>query len=96
MKTCLELIVFKVHEDKIEDFLKSRDPVKKDVSAMDGFVSYKTMHSVKDPTLYMDYVEWESKEKALKAFEAFQSLPSAGPLMAAIKELVIADHFFEI
>ncbi len=91
-KECVEIVLYVVHEGKLDAFLEARKKIMNEVKRFKGFISATTLRSSQDPNTFLDYLVWDNLEHAQKAFESFPGLPSAKAFMEAIKEVKFSDH----
>lgn len=91
-KECIEIVVYTIHPEKISQFLAAREQILKEVKRFEGFISAITLRSTREESTFLDYFVWEGLEQAKKAFDQFQTLPSAKAFMESIQEIKFSDH----
>jgi hypothetical protein len=90
--TCWEIVVYRVAEEKFDEFLGIRDEIYDSLRKQPGFISAETFSSVRQRETLVDMLQWETPEDAVRAFEQFKSIPSAKDFMATIRQVLFSDH----
>jgi len=70
-----EVVVYKVKEEKFQDFLQQQPIAHNTIKLFPGFKSLHTLRSTESPNTFVDYCEWESHEAAVKANELAMNAP---------------------
>jgi len=90
--TIIELVVYKLKVNAVENFDQIQSQVKDELRKFPGFVSFKSTSSLDDKTVHVDYVEWKSVEQAKKAAEQVMEIEQCKPLMDSIEEIIYMGH----
>jgi hypothetical protein len=90
--TCWEIVVYRVAEEKFDEFLGIRNEIFDSIRKQPGFISAETFSSVRQRETLVDMLQWETPEDAARAFEQFKSIPSAKDFMATIRQVFFSDH----
>jgi len=70
-----EVVVYKVKEEKLQDFLKQQPLAHNTIRQFKGFKSLHSLRSMESPNTFVDYCEWESHDDAVKANEEAMNRP---------------------
>ena len=89
---CWEIVVYRVEEEKFNEFLAIRNQIYDSLRKQPGFISAETYSSVREKETLVDMLQWETTEDAAKAFEQFRSIPSAKDFMSTIRQILFSDH----
>ncbi len=96
-KNVLELVVYKIKDDKIDHYSVSGiEKFRAFIQQFDGLVKVQTYTSNKEKGVFMDLVEWEGMSCALKAAEAFKEIekdPQHADMLSVFEEVKLFDHF---
>lgn len=96
-KNVLELVVYKIKDDKIDDYAgKGIEEFRSFIHQFDGLVKTQTYISDKEKGVFMDLVEWKSRNEALRAAEAFKELEKDSQyaeMLGVFEEVKLFDHF---
>lgn len=96
-KNVLELVVYKIVDDKIDHYSeKGIEEFRTFINQFDGLVKVQTYTSDKEKGVFTDLVEWESMDHALKAAEAFKKLekdPKYAEMLSVFEEIKLFDRF---
>lgn len=93
MSKAIEMIVYKVKADKVNNKALLVETVNDIVKKFDGFVARTVHQDEKDETIFMDYVTWESLEQAHAAMKKMEQTPEIMPFMQAIEKIEVMKHF---
>ncbi len=89
---CWEIVIYRVEEEKFNEFLEIRNQIYDSLRQQPGFISAETYSSVRQKETLVDMLQWESAEDATRAFEQFRSIPSAKNFMSTIRQILFSDH----
>ncbi|HAA16059.1 MAG TPA: hypothetical protein DCE41_31880 [Cytophagales bacterium] len=89
----IEVVVYQVKPEAVNTPSVLTTEVNAIISQMEGFVSRSTLQSSEDPTLLMDYVEWESLAAAKAAMEKAQSMPELATFFQSTTKIESMHHF---
>lgn len=92
-KTVVELVMYKVRPESVENHALLIDQVNDAVSKFPGFQSREVHQHPEDPHLFVDYVKWDSLEQAQEAAAHMPKIEALSPFMAAIEEVKSMQHF---
>ena len=96
-KNVFELVVYKIKDDKIDYYAgKGIEEFRSFIQQFNGLVKTQTYTSDKEKGVFMDLVEWESRNEALKAAEALKKLekdPQYAEMLGVFEEVKLFDHF---
>jgi hypothetical protein len=95
--TIAELVVYKIKENKIAHYKGDGiNEFRTFINQFEGLISVKTHTSMKEEGVFMDLVEWESMDHALKAAEAFKQIekdPKYAEMLGVFEEIKLFDHY---
>lgn len=81
----IEFVTFKLNKTATVDaFLEESQKLSAWVKEMPGFISRRM--SVDSEGIWIDHVEWNTREDALAATKAFAHMPELGPFMSMIDQ----------
>ena len=93
MAKAIEMVVYKVKTEKVNDKILLVETVNNIIKNFDGFISRTVHQDEKDPAIFMDYVTWESLEQAHTAMKTMEQTPEIMPFMQAIERVEVMKHF---
>ncbi|MEO1050369.1 MAG: antibiotic biosynthesis monooxygenase family protein [Bacteroidota bacterium] len=89
----LEMVVYKIKSDVVPRYQEILEQARAEVSKFEGFIGYRTFRSSKDKGVFMDLVEWESLDLAMKAANQLESKEEFKPFLSAFESITIMEHF---
>ena len=89
----MELVVYKIKADKMENFPTILESLRTELSKMKGFISYSTYLSNKTERKFIDFVLWDTIENALDGAKLFSKLPEMKPFAECFEENILFEHF---
>ncbi|MEM7548247.1 MAG: GyrI-like domain-containing protein [Bacteroidota bacterium] len=92
-QTVLEVVLYKIKTESVENFENIKTSVRKLISEYPGFVSWKSLSSVKEDRLVLDLVEWKSLDYATNAATKVENDVRFIPFMNTTEEIRFMDHF---
>ncbi len=93
--TILEIVSYRVKPTHLSNLAERQAAAHRELMAMKGFISYKTMKSTKEGNTFVDIVEWDSLAEAKAAAEEVTKSQGFQQLMEAIEEMTGFDHLQE-
>ncbi len=94
--TCLEVVIYQVKPDMIDQFCNLRNRVIAEMAQLDGFIREETHGSVESPTLFVDTLTWRDQSSALEAYARFNNLDGAAEFLACIQNVTFSGHFLPL
>lgn len=88
-----EVAVYKVKEEKLQQFLQQQPAAHGIISKFKGFKSLQSLRSVDNPNTFVDYCEWESHEDAVRANEQAATMPELQIFFELGDGLVTFGHY---
>ncbi len=76
-----EIIVYKIKEERLEDFLKIKDQVLKESASLDGLLSATTSKILSDEYTFADTMIWDDIGSSKKSSETFPKIPVAAKFL---------------
>jgi len=95
MPKCIEIIVYSVKQEKIEEFKSIKDELIKEAHSLEGLISSNTLRSAEDKYLFVDKMEWGSVQHAKAGLEGFKKLPTTEKFMALLDGPPVYANKFE-
>ena len=89
----MEVVVYKIKARREPEFLELSGWIRKEMSALPGFVSAETLRSVDEVDTYTDVWIWESIDLARSAHEKFASLRHAKKFMNVVEHVIHSSHY---
>lgn len=87
----VEVVLYRVSDTANLNFITKE--VNQEIANFDGFISRQVFQSFKDENLLLDWVVWESLEKAEKAAQELPQKESLVPFMQSITKVESFEHF---
>ena len=78
-KNAVELVVYLVKKDKVNQFPTILDSVRTEITKISWFISYSTYISDKEQRKFRDIVSWNSIERAVEGAKLFSALSEMKP-----------------
>jgi len=78
-KNAVELVVYLVKKDKVNQFPTILDSVRTEITKISWFISYSTYISDKEQWKFRDIVSWNSIERAVEGAKLFSALSEMKP-----------------
>ena len=92
----IELTVYEVCEEAKDNWELIDHDVTQKIGKMDGFISRRVHQSAHNPTIFMDYVMWESLEHARQATLQVDEMIEFQPFFSIINEVKSIKRFLLI
>lgn len=70
-----EVAVYRVQEEKLQEFLQHQPAAHAVIKNFHGFKSLRSLRSLDAPNTFVDYCEWESHDDAVRANERAMNTP---------------------
>ncbi|NCN10702.1 MAG: hypothetical protein GW938_12750 [Leptospira sp.] len=87
-----EVAIYKIKSDQIPNTQKFIRIVDEFLAKRKGFLSINRMQDIDDPSVYIDIVNWQSKEDAESAAKAAESETSMLPFFEATEKVIYFGH----
>ncbi len=95
MPKCIEIIVYSVKPEKVDEFKSIKDTLIKEAYLLNGLISSTTSKSIESDHIFLDKMKWESPSYAQSGFENFKKLPTTGKFMALLDGPPVYSGRFE-
>lgn len=91
--TVFEVAVYKVKEEKLQQFLQHQPVAHGIIKKFKGFKSLQSLRAIDAPDTFVDYCEWESHEDAVLANEQASKMPELQIFFELGNGLITFGHY---
>lgn len=90
-----EVVLYQLKADSVMEYKAIAETTNQFLQRQKGFIQRKILQDKKDPTLFVDIVEWETIEDAESAIQISQKEPSLRSFFEATEKVTSFSHYTE-
>jgi hypothetical protein len=96
MKKTTEVVIYQIKGDKVADYPTIAKVTDSFLTMRNGFISRRLTQDSKNPSIFLDIIEWETLEAAERAAQAIQQDSSMMTLFSATEKLISFGHYHNL
>ena len=85
MLKCVEIIAYSIKRGKLDEFHTIKNQLIEEARSLDGLISSVTLKSADDEDVFLDKMEWKSKDHAEIGRKDFMNLPTSKKFMSLLQ-----------
>lgn len=96
MSECIEMYVYEINPELVEEFLEVKDQLITEARSLPGLVQSATYRSQQQDNVFIDRMRWEDTDAAVAGLELFAELPTSARFMALMTGPPLAGGRFNL